>query len=258
MTMRTSNIWMNDERRFPVLKEFVEKIVTLAEPNVELYDNARWSDKKLYEIRKTIFYPDTMTTQSLTGFVDFINDNVDEIDKSDLMIHVRNYRAVELVGSLDEEGKRERFCIAEFLGKNFGFQFGHWYDSEEFVIHALTNFNDEKGTHLRDVVGIASGLSASSELRTEDDGITQRATVKKGVAIKEDKKLPNPVDLIPKRSFDELSLPIAKFVFRVRCRDGRAPECALFEADGAHWEHQVALLIKKWLTEKVKAIPIIA
>lgn len=241
-----------------MLKEFIDRIIELGAPNTVELDGAYFSDKPFHEIRKKIFYPQIMSIQSLTGFVDFINENLDEMDLEDIMIQVANYQHVNLVGSLDEEGRRENYLTAEFSVRTFGYNFGHWYDAEMFIIHALTNFNDVKGTHLRDIVAIASGLTSGSESRAEDDGITQRVTVKKGVAIKEDIQLPNPVTLIPKKSFDELSLPTAQYVFRVRAREGRGPECALFEADGAHWEHQVVLLIKKWLSEKIEKIPIIA
>lgn len=83
-----------------------------------------------------------------------------------------------------------------------------------------------------------------------DDGISQAATIKTGVATVEDVKIPNPVVLIPRRTFVEVEQPESQFVFRMQS----GPTCALFEADGGAWRNEAMLNIKKYLEANLKDI----
>ena len=55
--------------------------------------------------------------------------------------------------------------------------------------------------------------------------------------------VPNPVALVPFRTFIEVEQPESKFVFRVK--DG--PQMGLFEADGGEWRLAAMLRIKEYL-----------
>ena len=80
-----------------------------------------------------------------------------------------------------------------------------------------------------------------------DDGITQKATIKTGIASKGDAVVPNPVILRPFRTFVEVEQPESAFVFRMR-EGGRGEiECAIFEADGGAWKNAAMKRIKEYL-----------
>lgn len=78
-----------------------------------------------------------------------------------------------------------------------------------------------------------------------DDGISQKATVKTGIASKGDAIVPNPVKLQPYRTFHEVEQPMSEFIFRMKSDDG--VRCALFEADGGAWENVAMKKIKEYL-----------
>lgn len=82
-----------------------------------------------------------------------------------------------------------------------------------------------------------------------DDGVTQKATIKTGIASKGDAIIPNPVALKPYRTFTEVDQPESAFVFRMR--EGRAGgiECAIYEADGGAWEREAMESIKAYLKD---------
>ncbi len=84
-----------------------------------------------------------------------------------------------------------------------------------------------------------------------DDGVTQKATVSKGIASKEQCIVPNPVHLQPFRTFVEVDQPESAFVFRMR-DDGRdGVQCAIFEADGGAWKNEAMENIRAYLQDEL-------
>jgi hypothetical protein len=92
----------------------------------------------------------------------------------------------------------------------------------------------------------------------EDDGVSQRTTVKQGVALKETVTVKGRVTLRPYRTFREIEQPASTFVFRLQSHEGAVPACGLFEADGGTWKLDAVLAIKTWLAAKTLGMPIVA
>jgi hypothetical protein len=140
-----------------------------------------------------------------------------------------------------------------FLSK---FPFGRFMSSEEFIIGLLANFvaTDD----LPELLKVCSNLSAEQVTISEDDGVSQKATIKTGIVLKGTAKVRPRVQLAPFRTFPEVAQPASDFLFRLRNdKEGAPPFCALFEADGRRWEQAAMLDIQKWLVEHVK-LPVIA
>lgn len=82
--------------------------------------------------------------------------------------------------------------------------------------------------------------------------MTQKATVSRGIASKEQCIVPNPVYLQPFRTFVEVDQPESAFVFRMR-DDGRdGVQCAIFEADGGAWKNEAMENIKVYLQAQLE------
>ena len=93
-----------------------------------------------------------------------------------------------------------------------------------------------------------------------DDGVTQVATINVGVAVKADALVPNPVELIPFRTFQEVDQPASKFVFRVGNQE--VPTFKLVEAENSIWKNQAIENVKRFLRDALpeefrRTIPII-
>lgn len=86
-----------------------------------------------------------------------------------------------------------------------------------------------------------------------DDGVTQKATIKTGVASKADAVVPNPVNLIPYRTFLEVQQPASDFIFRMKSSCG--VQCAIFEADGGAWKNEAMSRIKNYLALELSEYP---
>ena len=81
-----------------------------------------------------------------------------------------------------------------------------------------------------------------------------------GVAAKADAIVPNPVQLRPYRTFQEVDQPASKFVFRVGNQE--VPTFKLVEAENSIWKNQAIENVKRFLRDALpeefrRTIPII-
>ena len=140
--------------------------------------------------------------------------------------------------------------VAEALLPSFGFN--QFMDQERFCIALQSKFikNDDRDLLLKFAGTVESGTVA----QYGDDGVTQKATIKTGLASKGEAILPNPVKLKPFRTFLEIDQPESDFIFRMR--EGRGDvECAIFEADGGAWQIKAMQNIKDYLLGALEDMP---
>ena len=87
-----------------------------------------------------------------------------------------------------------------------------------------------------------------------DDGVSQKATIKTGIASKEAAIVPSPVTLTPYRTFTEIAQSPSQFIFRMK-QNGGVIQCALFEADGGAWKNYVKDAIAEYLNDLLRDEP---
>ena len=85
---------------------------------------------------------------------------------------------------------------------------------------------------------LASNIVNTQEATYSDNGTTQQAVMKTGITTKDNVLVPNPVNLIPYRTFLEVEQPASDFVFRIGEGRGGAPVFKLVAADGGLWKSQ--------------------
>lgn len=85
-------------------------------------------------------------------------------------------------------------------------------------------------------------------IKSTDNGVTQEATVKTGVVLKDTVPVKPIVELQPYRTFLEVDQPVSKFLLRVD-EHGRA---GLLEADGGAWKLEAKRRIAAWLSNELK------
>ncbi|MFT8352357.1 hypothetical protein [Clostridium saccharoperbutylacetonicum] len=227
-------------------KEALEYLVNLGadkDPIVKL-DQGVFSTVNLQRIKAP--KAATLTVSTLTGLVDYIKTNIDDL-KGKLLIHVKSSGIVNLYGPLEADGEREYFICAEAILPN-NVVYERFLDTERFNIMLQSAFVDtgDKATLLK-----YTGLIKEENVKsTGDDGISQSVTIKTGVATVGLAVVPNPVILAPFRTFPEIEQPTSKFIFRMQ--DG--PSAALYEADGGAWRNKAILSIKEYLQEKLKEV----
>lgn len=231
---------------------FIEKIMELAPVQVLEIGGRKYTSATVHRVSAP--EAKVLNFATLTGIKDYIEQNIDQIDRQQVMLHVSDFQTVSIIGPLfGEFRQRETLVVAK--AHSCGFEFGKWYEREAFQIGLMASFLPTKMRD--DVLRFVAGIVQSAEVKTADDGISQRVTAKTGIARVAEVDIPNPLTLQPYRTFPEAQQPESDFVFRVRTAHDNAINVALFEADGGRWKLQAALNIKEWLTENIPGVRVI-
>lgn len=238
-----------------MLKEFVEKIVSLAPTQLQQIHGRQYADRPVVLVEPPRRYAQ-LELLTLSGLVDAVRSSLDDLDVGMWMVEVLSCQGVRIVSRFTNDYGEREVLLSVRLSDGEVFPFGRFLPREEFVIGLQARFVQEQP--VIDLLKTASTLEASIVSLSEDDGISQKTTVKQGVALKETVTVKGRVRLRPYRTFREVEQPASEFVFRLRSRGGEVPECALFEADGGTWKLDAVLTIKRWLEEKALGLPVIA
>ena len=230
-----------------MIKEALEYIVGLKTPVITEIDGNTYSDKPLNRI-SYVPYAKTIGMKTLTSLVEYIKANIDSMSEK-MIVHVISPTEVHLYSSLDADRKRE--YLVEVNAELPDFRFGSFIDHENFVIALQSKFVPNEDRDL--VLKFAGPVEDGTVAEYGDDGVTQKATIKTGVASKADAVVPNPVNLIPYRTFLEVQQPASDFIFRMKSSCG--VQCAIFEADGGAWKNEAMSRIKNYLALELSEYP---
>ena len=230
-----------------MIKEALKYLVGLGEAHVmdvTLPDGTiqAYSDKPLNML--TTYHPraSAIKMSTLTSLVDYIKAHID-IMSDQMIVHVVSPEEVSLFSQLDDD--REREYLVHVKAQIPDFSYERFIDHETFCINVQAKFMDDPETDKGLLLRFAGTVEQGSVAEYGDDGVTQKATVKQGIASKTDAIVPNPVKLRPYRTFIEVQQPVSEFIFRMN--DNRGIQCALFEADGGAWKNAAMKNIKNYL-----------
>lgn len=231
------------------LREAMNFLVQLAdearEPHVTEIAGKTYCDKNLARYDKEEMAR-PLTATSLSSLIDYISGKQKELRDS-MIIHVESPTKVRLISGLTKERNREElFCVTT---NSNGFEFDHAYDQERFIINMQTAFEQTDETAL--ILTVAGNVESKTVANYGDDGTSQKATISKGIAGKEDVLVPNPVILRPYRTFLEVEQPESKFIFRIKEGNDGQPFFKLIEADGGIWKYEAVASIKEYLQENI-------
>lgn len=222
-----------------MIKEALQYIVGLSEAKTQEINGQVYSDKDLSRIS---YNPKAaaISMSTLTSLVDYIKAGIDKMSDK-MIIQVVDPLTVRLISMLDDERKRE--VLVEVTGQVPQITFNRYIDRESFNIALQSKFiHDDNVALLLKFVGTVQSESVAAY---GDDGVSQKATIRKGIAGSQDALVPNPVVLRPYRTFMEVEQPASSFVFRIK--EDRDIECAIFEADGGAWKNAAMQNIKDYL-----------
>lgn len=242
--------------------EAMQKTLDIAKP--ETFDitdvhgvTTVFSSKQLHQVKaEAPALAKLVEVSTLAGIADLVKAELEILDfEGQFVLHIQDEQTVAMKHKeCDEYGRRLEIIRAKPVPFD-RFKFGQWYDQESFVIAVATLFADTPDKDY--VLKVASALINEGGTITEDDGLSQRATIKAGLRTKETTTIKPRVDLAPFRTFPEVPQPISSFVFRARCI-GESPALMLVEADGGRWKIDAIQRIKETLEAFGLKIPIIA
>lgn len=223
-----------------MIKAALQYIEDLRKERIIESNGMRYTEHRLERLDDCL-RASALKVSTLSSLVEYIKGNVDVMaDK--MLIQVVSPTEVRLLSQLDGDRKRECLMVAEAELPEI--QYGKFVDCESFLISLRSNFIPNYDTDL--LLKFAGTVEAGTVASYGDDGVTQKATVKKGINGKEDAVVPNPVNLRPYRTFTEVEQPESEFVFRMKQSDYDVC-CALFEADGGAWKREAMKKVKEYL-----------
>ena len=229
-----------------MIEKALKYITGLKAPILNEIDGETYSDKQLYRIHHDP-KAEPIKLSTLTSLVDYLTSNVDFNKSSNtLFIHVQSPTEVSVFSALDED--RERECLVKVIAQAPSFNFDSFYEHEPFCIALQSKFFQNNDRDL--LLKFAGTVEAGSVSEYGDDGVSQKATIKTGIASKGEAIVPNPVVLVPFRTFLEVAQPPSSFVFRMKQDKYDGIKCGLFEADGGAWKYDAMLNIKAYLKER--------
>ena len=232
-----------------MLKKAMEYLMELREPHIENINGDTYSDKELHRI--DTYYPKAhkLHVTTLTGLLDYIRSGVDKFNDS-MIIEVCSPTRVLLYSSLDENRDREYLMEVEAVLPEF--HFDCFMEQEKFCINLQSKFIANKDRDL--LLKFAGTVEAGTIAEYGDDGVSQKATIKTGIATKSEALIPSPAKLMPYRTFLEVVQPDSEFIFRMREGHGGI-QCAIFEADGGAWRIAAMDNIRSYLCEQLEDCP---
>ncbi|MFL1695632.1 hypothetical protein ACJQWY_02285 [Weissella kandleri] len=195
--------------------------------------------------------PATIDMHTLTGLVTAIK--TDALSAQVVSLQVVSPTEVRVFGFVDEYGNRPILAESNALIPDFPFE--RFIKQEDFQIKMRSMFI--QNNHRDILIKFAGDLVDNNEQAYSDDGITQKAIVKSGVASKTNAEVPSPAELQPYRTFMEVAQPESEFIYRINNSNGDM-KMALFEADGGAWKLQAMKNIHDYLVEKLPDMVVIA
>ena len=236
-----------------MIKEALQYIVGLGKAEVKEYTlpdgkKGMYSDKPLHRLEIPVPIADKLYLHTLTGLVDYIKSNTDTMAEK-MIVEVQSPAKVHLYSQLNSKRSREYLIEVDAMLPDF--HFDEYLGHEHFCVGVQSKFLRTDDREL--VLKFAGTVENGTVAQYSDDGVTQKATIKTGLASKGAAIVPNPVTLKPYRTFLEVDQPASDFIFRMKEYSGSIG-CALFEADGGAWKMEAMQNIKAYLQDELKGL----
>ena len=237
-----------------MIKDALKYIVGLGEANIhdiELPDGTTqtYSDRPLVRLEKHIDRAgEAIHMSTLTSLVDYIKGDIDKFPGK-MIIQVVSPEKVKLFSQLNDLREREELVVVEARVPEFSFN--KFMPQENFIINLQSKFIDDPESDRELILKFAGTVENGTIAEYGDDGVTQKATVKTGIASKGEAIVPNPVKLRPYRTFLEVEQPKSEFIFRMEQDKYDGITCAIFEADGGAWKIAATKAIKDYLQSEL-------
>lgn len=217
-----------------------ENKIIKSETGREYYDSNRHSLRELQPRQ----YAPVLNLRTLRSLVYYLKSDNDLINQKRVVVVVESSQKVSVYNQVDfEYGQRNQLvCVQAAVPR---IPFDNWHDQEEFNIMLQSMFIDDTDRSI--VLDFASHLKIEKGAEVQDNGVSQIATVRDGVASLAQAKTPNPVTLRPYRTFNEVEQPASQFIFRIN----KMANLALFEADGGKWQLEAISNIASYLTKEL-------
>lgn len=227
-------------------KEALEYLVKLGYEEETLVETNKGLFSKVPLKRVEFPKIETLQVSNLTSIIDFLKTNIDNVLEK-ILIQVVSPSEVRLLTCINQDRCRDEILRATAILPD-NLRYDSFIDTERFNIMLQAGFADKGDKAL--VLKFTGLIRDEAVKETGDTGVSQKVTIKTGVASVGEAEVPNPVSLAPYRTFPEIEQVESKFIFRMQ----EGPKAAIFEADGGAWKNKAMRRIKEFLIENLKEL----
>ncbi len=233
-----------------MLKEALAYLVGLKENKTYDIDGVTYSDNPLTQIDPQRYYPQELEVGSLDSIVKLIRSEYANIGNdpylplAPLFVRVVNPTCVTVFSRTDDYAKRINAYRA--ICRDTDFREG-WRGQQEAIIELRSRFLPTDDTAY--LIDLISRINNDAGVKSEDNGVSQTVTAKKGVSLAQTEVVKPRISLQPFRTFREVPQPESEFILRLD-EQGRI---GLFEADGGIWKMEAKDNIKHYLEAALDA-----
>ncbi len=222
-----------------MLKQALAYLVSLKENKTYEIHGDTYSDHELVRVPQHVNRPRKIQVNGLDSIVKLIKAEIEQRVQP-VFIRVVDPRRVEVFTSLDTV--EERDYLYEAVCDAPDFREG-WRDHESAIIELRSAFVPNEGTDY--LLDLLSRICKEEGVTSEDNGVSQTVSARRGISLKNYEKLRTRIPLIPYRTFTEIKQPESEFILRL----GEDTKVGLIGADGGRWRMTAKEHIKAFFEE---------
>lgn len=237
-----------------MFEKLIEAIQAGVKPERVSHEGSHFYSRNLYT-PPSLPQPDAIITHTLDSLVDVLAIENGSIANRAHLIHVVSPLEVRVLGDIyGHAEQRDTFIKAVY--DPMGVTRDRYMGSEDFAIQLLSRFTADGDRDY--VLGLLGTISNQNSVTTNENGSTQKVTVKKGIQLTNETPKAH-VKLHPMWTFPEVPQP--QVTYNLRFHGGGNDdeiEIGLFDADGGRWKLDAIKSIRDYLKSKKIDIPIVA
>lgn len=225
-----------------ILVDFVDKIISLKDPEIFDYAGDKWVNQNFTRIKPHVDRPKVYDVTGLDSVVKLIRKEINRVGDF-VFVRVSSPTSVWVSTTLLPDMSRNELYVAQ--ADVPGFRQGY-REREKAIVELRSLFVPGEGVSY--LLDLLSKMSVEKGATTTDNGVTQEVETRAGVALKQKTEIKPRVPLTPFRTFLEVSQPESEYLLRVD-EEGRI---GLFEADGGVWELEAKGNVKAYMEENLR------
>lgn len=192
---------------------------------------------------------DTHYCYSLTQLVNLVKYTCDG-NENEFILNVKNFNVVTFhPATYNPVNRIETIAKADFSDVFDAFPTGEMLSQENMVLELMTKMERDPVTEA--ILKLISSVKAERLATSDDDGYSQTASFRTGVALTNEKDVKNLWQLRTYKTFPEIEQPLIPYVLRLHQRDEEMPKFSLNETGGGHWQVETTQKVRQFLFDQL-------
>ena len=236
-----------------IIRDAIDRIVKLAAPTIAPVGDRIMSNQPLFDVTPKQETPGSYGVNTLQGLVTMLKAEGPDLPCR-LMVSVDGPQKVTVCSDYwhwDDKNPYARVPLYAAMPDVPTATFGHTMSHDRAIVELRSLYMPSYD--LEYLLDLLSTIDTNEQISSEDNGVTQVATVRSGVQLKATQTIKPIVTLQPYRTFLEVEQPVSDFLLRVDKEGG----IALHQADGGAWKlaakRSIAAYLKEQLAEEINA-----